>query len=573
MRSGVAATTVSHKCSATDQERVHQLMQNIPKEVKAKLAAALVSEQQEEQSVSGCSSGPKEQTVSLPRAQGGKAVTLTVGKEPVHTEAPVITLKQMTTMSMKAHLTGAQRESVASDVRTIFGRKSVEPGLQKAIPEHNKKFEPFFKVQEMCFLDSKDNEITKNLYFCEDPVGFLEAVDKDRGRENIDQVTLVQGDTGQGWTKIAVSRISRHELECQGREKKYRRTREEGVEGGQQFSDWGSRRILILAIVRKVPESAHNLHLIFKAIKLHLLDYRLTGDFSFAMPCFGLNKGCSSCNPCSLCDQERTKLGGGGPQWVVTREPSLRTFESLRYNLTGWVLEGRKPQPAKTKKWKSVTGHILVQGVGDTPQTLVLDKLVPGPLHLYFTLLYLYLALNEVFNHCEKDCWPEIKEVFGEVAGAVVHMYQGKIGNYQGPQIRKIFRKLDSLRPLMLDERKNLYFNLLEDFKHVSQSVIGTVLHTRWREHLHALRVSLQILSSQEGMPLTPKLHVLVTHVEQWVDRNNRSLGMEGESSGEALHHIWLRLLEGQGKAKEKESPADVKIVLAVLLRFNANNC
>ena len=98
-------------------------------------------------------------------------MTLTVGKEPVHTEAPVITLKQMTTMSMKAHLTGAQRESVASDVRTIFGRKSVEPGLQKAIPEHNKKFEPFFKVQEMCFLDSKDNEITKNLYFCEDPVG------------------------------------------------------------------------------------------------------------------------------------------------------------------------------------------------------------------------------------------------------------------------------------------------------------------------------------------------------------------------------------------------------------------
>ena len=71
-------------------------------------------------------------------------------------------------------------------MRTIFGRKSVEPGLQKAIPEHNKKFEPFFKVQEMCFLDSKDNEITKNLYFCEDPVGFLEAVDKDRGRENID---------------------------------------------------------------------------------------------------------------------------------------------------------------------------------------------------------------------------------------------------------------------------------------------------------------------------------------------------------------------------------------------------
>ena len=74
-------------------------------------------------------------------------------------------------------------------------------------------------------------------------------------------------------------------------------------------------------------------------------------------------------------------------------------------------------------------------------------------------------------------------------------------------------------------------------------------------------------------MPLTPKIHVLVTHVEQWVERNDRALGKEGESSGEALHHTWLRMLESQGQAKEKESPADVEIVFSVLLRFNADNC
>ena len=96
-----------------------------------------------------------------------------------------------------------------------------------------------------------------------------------------------------------------------------------------------------------------------------------------------------------------------------------------------------------------------------TPEKLVIDKLVPGPLHLY-------LSLNEVINHCEKDCWPEIKAVMGEVVRAMVHVYQDKIGNYQGPQIRKIFRKLDILKPLMLDERKILYFNLLVDFRQVS---------------------------------------------------------------------------------------------------------
>ena len=34
----------------------------------------------------------------------------------------------------------------------------------------------------------------------------------------------------------------------------------------------------------------------------------------------------------------------------------------------------------------------------------------------------------------------------------------------------------------------------------------------------------------------------------------------------------WLRMLESQGQAKEKESPADLEIVLSVVLRFNADN-
>ena len=72
--------------------------------------------------------------------------------------------------------------------------------------------------------------------------------------------------------------------------KKKRRTREEGVLGGREFNDWGVRKLLILAIVRKVPESACNLQIIFDAIKLNKLQFKLTGDFSFFMPCIGLLK-------------------------------------------------------------------------------------------------------------------------------------------------------------------------------------------------------------------------------------------------------------------------------------------
>lgn len=99
-----------------------------------------------------------------------------------------------------------------------------------------------------------------------------------------------------------------------------------------------------------------------------------------------------------------------------------------------------------------------------------MDKLVPGPLHLY-------LSAIELFNHCEKKCWPELKSVVETVVGVKVHMYQGKVGNYEGPSIRKIFRKLDTLRPLMQEGEKRLYYDTLVAFKTVSQSVFAIQLH------------------------------------------------------------------------------------------------
>ena len=113
--------------------------------------------------------------------------------------------------------------------------------------------------------------------------------------------------------------------------------RKEGVEGGEMFQDWGSRKLLVLAIVQKVNENSYNLETIFRAIKLDQLKFRITGDFSFFMPCLGLLKGCGSGNPCPLCDQERSKCGGGAAKWVEGAEINLRSFGSLMSNYAGWV--------------------------------------------------------------------------------------------------------------------------------------------------------------------------------------------------------------------------------------------
>ena len=67
---------------------------------------------------------------------------------------------------------------------------------------------------------------------------------------------------------------------------------------------------------------------------------------------------------------------------------------------------------------------------------------MPGPLHLY-------LSFNEILNFLEKTLWPELKHVLRTVTGAQVHVYHGKLGNYEGPNLHKIFCHLSLLEPHM----------------------------------------------------------------------------------------------------------------------------
>ena len=53
---------------------------------------------------------------------------------------------------------------------------------------------------------------------------------------------------------------------------------------------------------------------------------------------------------------------------------------SLHKNYLGWVGEGRKTSAAKTRKWKSAMGEVLVRSVSDKDELLIIDKIVPGPL-------------------------------------------------------------------------------------------------------------------------------------------------------------------------------------------------
>ena len=284
------------------------------------------------------------------------------------------------------------------------------------------------------------------------------------------------------------------------------------------------------------------------------------------MPCFGL-MGCGSSNPCLYCPLERRKVGGVAA-WEKAEEVELRTFGSLNMNYASWLdLRGGIERVEFTREFKSVTaGPVLVEGVGDTFDTKVLEKSPPCALHLF-------LATSDLINHIESGPWPEIKAVLFDLFGIQAHSYQGKERNYQGPQLRKMLANLNMLVPLMRDEPiKSSYLDVFFKIKQVSQAVFGIQLDPNWREYILQLRVALYSLNASTSFPITPKFHIILEHVPQWVEANGRSLGKEAEHAGESLHHHWKRLLEGQGEVKDKSSKAYETHILRCLSKFDSDN-
>ena len=122
------------------------------------------------------------------------------------------------------------------------------------------------------------------------------------------------------------------------------------------------------------------------------------------------------------------------------------------------------------------------------------------------------------------------------------------------------------------DPARSQYLDVLLALRKVNNGVFGLQLNPDWQHHLASLKSAFSILTSSQGMPLTPKFHVITVHIKQWVEMSLRSLGMESEQSGESLHHVWRILLESRGEVKDKGSEAHMEQVLRCLIKLNSDH-
>ena len=132
---------------------------------------------------------------------------------------------------------------------------------------------------------------------------------------------------------------------------------------------------------------------------------------------------------------------------------------------------------------------------------------------------------------------------------------------------------MEKTEPFLVDSPvKKLFFTALLAFKKVNTMVFGVELSAGWRDALKELKDAVHALHSSEAkLPITPKLHVLTVHVEQWLERHQQGLGLLCEQALEAAHHIFKRLWENF-KVTDEESKFFLEAGLRALLKFNADN-
>ena len=163
---GLPISQKSHQCSSSDISTVSKMLQAIPDTLKPKLAYSIIKELQEENS---------SVSVKVTPTSGGKAVPINIGTIPT-SEMKVLTHKEVITMSSKCHLSGEQQASVVADIRSKWGRKVVESGLDKEMPLHNQQFASLYTTERKNFMSSNNVATPKHLFFCHDPVALISKI-------------------------------------------------------------------------------------------------------------------------------------------------------------------------------------------------------------------------------------------------------------------------------------------------------------------------------------------------------------------------------------------------------------
>ena len=173
---GVPAGQRFHKCpeKCGEAEKAYNLLDTLPKEVAAKVAASFIANAVNDGASTSTGSPRTVATggqVLLPSVRGGRALPIQVGTTDGHGKVPKhlrqeannnnsFSHEEILTLKSNAGLSGQQMEKIMTGMRVKLGRGVVDSNFKQAEVDHNNQYIDYFtgKFEE---FEDKDGNLVK----------------------------------------------------------------------------------------------------------------------------------------------------------------------------------------------------------------------------------------------------------------------------------------------------------------------------------------------------------------------------------------------------------------------------
>ena len=141
-------------------------------------------------------------------------------------------------------------------------------------------------------------------------------------------------------------------------------------------------------------------------------------------------------------------------------------------------------------------------------------------------------------------------------------------GSFVGNDCQKMLKSVDALQqiaPLHIQK----YVHVLRCLHQVVMSCFGMSLEPEYTSNIELFKDMYLDL----GISVTPKVHILITHVPDFCMKHGRSLGWYSEQALESCHYDFLRnTWEKQGYKRQLGHPDYAKSLLAAVIAYSSKH-
>ena len=514
-----------HQCSSTNcrRKRVYNIEQ---------LMTPTTSERVASRTLNRCSDDMGLSTLSWRKRS--------FDNEPVN--KVLFSADDMLTIRKDTNLSSRQTITLIEDLNKAAGQKVVETHVKTKMRTKNHRLESFFEHMMIQFNRIvKGTKISENfdqhVVIVNDVQSFIDKVMQVRDLDRDHCLVRIGMDGGGGFFKICLSAFNLMIMDKPQSSKQL----------AKKFVDSGVKKIFIIAIAPDTPENYFNLEKLWVAAGLETLSFdysscTIASDLKLVNIVLGLMSH-SSIHPCCWCDIDKYNLHQKGNQRTVGSLNKL--YQEFR--------DAFAPK-SDAKHYGNVINRPLIDG---NPEIPVIHMIPPPELHL------LLGPVNHIYDEMNK-VWPDSYRWL-DACHVKKTEYQG--GKFEGNDCRKLLKNVQILNELCPQDFYQ-FPKTLNHFDDVVHSCYGNDLLPDYEMNIAKFKSEFLKLN----ISVTPKVHAVFYHVEEFCSITKMGLGPWSEQASESVHHEFLKCWDKAYKIKNTDHPLYGQKLLEAIQMFNAQN-